>query len=67
MLGAERSLFNPELSQAQTKRVLFQASINLYKAMGGGWVTEADRMKGVMIGSNVSTPFARGTTFFMRL
>ena len=39
-----RSLFNAELSQAQTKGVLFQALVNLYKAMGGGWVVEADRM-----------------------
>ena len=24
--------------------LLFQALVNLYKAMGGGWVTEADKM-----------------------
>jgi multidrug efflux system outer membrane protein len=44
VLDAERSLFNAELSQAQTKGVLFQALVNLYKAMGGGWVVEADHM-----------------------
>jgi len=44
VLDAERSLFNAELSQAQTKGSLFQALVNLYKAMGGGWVVQADHM-----------------------
>jgi len=43
VLDAERSLFNVQLSYTQNQGVLFQAMINLYKAMGGGWVTEADR------------------------
>jgi multidrug efflux system outer membrane protein len=43
VLDAERSLFNAELSHAQTKGVVFQALVNLYKAMGGGWVMEAER------------------------
>ena len=42
VLDAERSLFNSELARAQTKGVLFQALVNLYKTMGGGWVIEAD-------------------------
>lgn len=40
---AEQNLFNSELNYTQTQGVLFQALVNLYKAMGGGWVTEADR------------------------
>jgi multidrug efflux system outer membrane protein len=44
VLDAERSLFSAELSRAQTKGDLFQALVNLYKAMGGGWVVEADRL-----------------------
>ena len=44
VLDAERSLFNVQLSYTQTQGVLFQAMINLYKAMGGGWVTEADKL-----------------------
>jgi multidrug efflux system outer membrane protein len=44
VLDAERSLFAAELLQAETKGVLFQALVNLYKAMGGGWVMEADRL-----------------------
>ena len=44
VLDAERSLFNVQLSYTQNQGVLFQAMINLYKAMGGGWVTEADKL-----------------------
>jgi multidrug efflux system outer membrane protein len=38
VLDAERSLFDATLAYAQTRGALFQALINLYKAMGGGWV-----------------------------
>ena len=48
VLDAERSLFNVQLSYTQNQGVLFQAMINLYKAMGGGWVTEADRLTGAV-------------------
>jgi len=41
VLDAERNLFNAELSRAQSKGVLFQALVNLYKAMGGGWTIES--------------------------
>jgi multidrug efflux system outer membrane protein len=61
VLDAERSLFNAELSHAQTKGVLFQALVNLYKAIGGGWVVEADRMTTGTADSNISTP---GSTAF---
>jgi outer membrane protein, multidrug efflux system len=44
VLDAERSLFDVELAYIQTQGTLFQALINLYKAMGGGWVTEAEMM-----------------------
>ncbi|MGP8153630.1 MAG: efflux transporter outer membrane subunit [Smithella sp.] len=43
VLDAERSLFDVELARAQTKGILFQALVNLYKAMGGGWATQIDR------------------------
>jgi len=46
VLDAKRSLFNAELSYAQTKATLFRSFVNLYKAMGGGWVAEADKMTG---------------------
>jgi len=44
VLDAERSLFNAELEYAQLQGVLFASLINLYKAMGGGWVVIADQM-----------------------
>jgi len=44
VLDAERSLFNAELSRAQTKGGLFTSLVNLYKAMGGGWVVQADEL-----------------------
>ncbi|HRF12398.1 MAG TPA: efflux transporter outer membrane subunit [Candidatus Accumulibacter phosphatis] len=47
VLDAERSLFNAQLQYTQTQQTRLQAMINLYKAMGGGWVVEADRMASV--------------------
>jgi len=44
VLDAERSLFNVQLSYTQNQGVLFQALINLYKSMGGGWVVEAEKL-----------------------
>jgi multidrug efflux system outer membrane protein len=43
VLDAERGLFNAELSYLQTKGSLFRALVNVYKAMGGGWIVQADR------------------------
>jgi len=44
VLDANRSLFDAELNYAQTKAILFKSFVNLYKAMGGGWVEVADKM-----------------------
>jgi multidrug efflux system outer membrane protein len=44
VLDAERSLFNAQLSYTQTQGAVFTSIVNLYKAMGGGWVVEAERM-----------------------
>ncbi len=44
VLDAERSLFDAALAYSQTQGALFQALINLYKAMGGGWVAAAEKM-----------------------
>jgi len=46
VLDAERSLFDAELSYAQTQGNLFVAFVNLYTSMGGGWVEAADRPTG---------------------
>jgi multidrug efflux system outer membrane protein len=55
VLDANRSLFDAELSYAQTKATLFRSFVNLYKAMGGGWVTEADKMTGQDVAKESST------------
>jgi outer membrane protein, multidrug efflux system len=49
VLQAEQSLFPAQLSLAAMRASLFASAANTYKAMGGGWVTEADRL-------TVSTP-----------
>jgi multidrug efflux system outer membrane protein len=46
VLDAERSLFNAQLQYTQTQQAQFQAMTNLYKAMGGGWVAEAEKLAG---------------------
>jgi outer membrane protein, multidrug efflux system len=42
VLDAERSLFNVELSYTSSQDTLFRSLINLYKAMGGGWIEMAE-------------------------
>jgi multidrug efflux system outer membrane protein len=44
VLDAERSLFNTELQYTQTQGEVFNALVNIYKSMGGGWVNEADKL-----------------------
>ncbi len=44
VLDAERSLFDADLAYSQSQGDLFQAYINLYKAMAGGWVITAEKM-----------------------
>ncbi len=44
VLDAERSLFQSQLQLSQSQGQLFAALINLYKALGGGWVDEAEKL-----------------------
>jgi outer membrane protein, multidrug efflux system len=44
VLNAQQQLFPAELSAVQTRASNFIAIVNIYKAMGGGWVTEADKL-----------------------
>jgi outer membrane protein, multidrug efflux system len=44
--NAEQSLFNAQLAYVATQSQLFQSYANLYKALGGGWVEEAERLVG---------------------
>ncbi len=42
--NAEQSLFNAELAYVATQAQLFQSYANLYRAMGDGWIEEAERL-----------------------
>jgi multidrug efflux system outer membrane protein len=44
--SAEQSLLNAELAYVATQSELFQSYANLYKAMGGGWIDEAEPLVG---------------------
>ena len=44
--NAEQSLFNAQLQLVNTQSQLFQSYVNLYRAMGGGWVEAADSLGG---------------------
>lgn len=55
VLQAEQALFPAQLNLAALRAQVFGSSVNIYKAMGGGWVTLADRGTG-------STPPAAPTS-----
>ena len=42
--NAEQSLFIAQLAYVATQSQLFQSYANLYKAMGGGWVDDAEKL-----------------------
>jgi outer membrane protein, multidrug efflux system len=44
VLSAQQQLFPAELNLAQLRASLLTSYANLYKAMGGGWVVEAEKM-----------------------
>jgi multidrug efflux system outer membrane protein len=43
VLQAEQQLFPAELNEVQLRASLFAATVNVYKAMGGGWIAEAEK------------------------
>ena len=44
VLQAQQALFPAELNEVQTRASLFASTVNVYKAMGGGWVGEAEKL-----------------------
>ena len=42
VLDSERRLFDAELLHAQSKNEVYASLVGLYKAMGGGWIQEAE-------------------------
>lgn len=43
-MDAQRTLFEAEIIQAEVQGRVFNSLVNLYKALGGGWVVEAEDM-----------------------
>jgi outer membrane protein, multidrug efflux system len=44
VLDAQRTLFEGETTQAEVQGRVFNSLVNLYKALGGGWVVQAEDM-----------------------
>jgi len=44
VLQAQQALFPAELNEVQLRSSLFASTANVYKAMGGGWVAEAEKL-----------------------
>ena len=55
VLQAEQALFPAQLNLASIRAQVFASAVNIYKAMGGGWVSMADQRTG-------STPAAPPTS-----
>ncbi len=43
VLDSERTLFNTELNASLTLRELLSSYVNLYKALGGGWISKEEK------------------------
>jgi outer membrane protein, multidrug efflux system len=52
VLDAERSLFQSQLSYTQTQGAALASVVSLYKAMGGGWIGDAEQRTSVTYGEN---------------
>jgi multidrug efflux system outer membrane protein len=46
VLQAEQALFPAELNLVAIRAQMFGSSVDIYKAMGGGWISEADALTG---------------------
>jgi multidrug efflux system outer membrane protein len=44
VIETQRSAFDAELALSQTRQQLFSAYVNLYKALGGGWISQAEEV-----------------------
>ncbi|MCB1966327.1 MAG: efflux transporter outer membrane subunit [Candidatus Accumulibacter sp.] len=61
VLQAEQALFPAELNLMSIRAQLLISSVNIYKAMGGGWVTRADRLTAA---GGKPPPIETGTPLF---
>ncbi|MFO1314887.1 MAG: efflux transporter outer membrane subunit [Burkholderiales bacterium] len=56
VLQAEEQLFPAELNYAVARGQLLTSAVNIYKAMGGGWVDKADAMTGASASGAAAAP-----------
>jgi multidrug efflux system outer membrane protein len=56
VLQAEQALFPAELTLAAVRASVFTSAANTYKAMGGGWVTAADKVTGSAMPAAAASP-----------
>jgi len=47
VLDSERTLFDTELNASQTLRQLLNSYVNLYKVLGGGWISQEEKAAAV--------------------
>jgi outer membrane protein, multidrug efflux system len=59
VLQAEQSLFPAELNLATVRTSMLTSGVNMYKAMGGGWVVTANQMTGDTISPVADKPPAQ--------
>ena len=59
VLDAERSLFQAELQYTQTQQKRLQATVNLYRALGGGWPEAAGAKNAPEAAGTPAEPDAR--------
>jgi multidrug efflux system outer membrane protein len=45
VLESERQMFNAELAAAEVKQEYLNSYVKLYKALGGGWISEEERQQ----------------------
>jgi multidrug efflux system outer membrane protein len=43
VLDSERTLFDTELNASQTLQQLLNSYVNLYKVLGGGWISQEEK------------------------
>lgn len=61
VLNAQQQLLPAELSLAQLRTSLFISYLNIYKAMGGEWISEAEKLAGGAQALPPEVPAGRGS------
>jgi outer membrane protein, multidrug efflux system len=62
VLDAEQQLFPAELNYAQVRAELLSSYVNIYKAMGGGWVAQAEKATTVSSSGTAAPLMEKGGT-----